>query len=176
MSEALATRPRTWFAPVPARRLELVRRCTFGYALGWLVVRFAYVVDVAGLPARRFEPVGVLDWMDEPPGRPLVIAVWLVTLVACGSATLNRAVRFTAPVGAVGMLLLATLTSSYGQVFHTEHLLVLHLAVLAVGMLVEPAAPPDGETNGWPLNLMMAILVVTYVLAGVAKLRWSGAE
>ena len=56
MSEAPATRPRTWFAPVPVRRLELVRRCTFGYALAWLVVRFAYLADVAGLPARRFEP------------------------------------------------------------------------------------------------------------------------
>jgi hypothetical protein len=176
MSEAPATRPRTWFAPVPARRLELVRRCTFGYALAWLVVRFAYVADVASLPARRFEPVGVLNWMDEPPSRPLVIVVWLVTLVACGSTTLDQAARFAAPVGAVGMLFLATLTSSYGQVFHTEHLLVLHLAVLAVGALVEPPAQSDGETSGWPLNLMMAIVVVTYVLAGVAKLRWSGAE
>jgi len=176
MSEAPATTPREWFSAVPARRLELVRRCTFGYAVVWLVVRFAYVADVASLPARRFEPVGVLDWMAEPPSRPLVIGVWLVTLVACGVVTLDRGVRLAAPVGAFGMLVLATVTSSYGQVFHTEHLLVLHLLVLAVGVLVEPPARPGGETSGWPLNLMMAIVVVTYVLAGVAKLRWSGVE
>lgn len=176
MSDAPPTTPREWFSLVPARRLELVRRCTFGYATAWLVVRFPYVADVANLPARRFEPVGVLDWMVEPPSRPLVIGLWLLTLVTCGLVTLDRAVRFVAPVGALGMLVLATFTSSYGQVFHTEHLLVLHLLVLAVGVLIEPPADPGGETSGWPLNLMMAIVVLTYVLAGVAKLRWSGAE
>ena len=41
-----------------AHRLAIVRVATFGYAAVWLVVRGRYVLDVAGLPERRFEPIG----------------------------------------------------------------------------------------------------------------------
>lgn len=170
------TSPLRWFGPVPARRLAIVRSLTFGYALAWLVVRAMYVADVARLPTRRYEPVGLLRLTSAPPPDAIVAALWVVTAVACGLSAWGRAVRLSAPLGAAGMLVLATYTSSFGQVFHTEHLLVLHLAILAVGALAEPTAPPDGETSGWPLNLMMAALAVVYVAAGVAKLRWSGVD
>jgi hypothetical protein len=171
---AAATTPLRWFAPVPSRRVELVRTFTFAYAVVWLVVRAGYVRDVARLPARRWEPVGVLDGLSSPPAGAVVLIAWLVALVACGAVVAGRGVRLAAPVGAAAMLLLATFTSSFGQVFHTEHLLVLHLGVLAAAALAEPPLRSSGTTSGWPLNLMMAIVVVTYVLAGVAKLRWSG--
>ena len=170
------TSPFRWFEPVPTRRVVLVRAVTFGYAVGWLLVRGFYVADVARLPERRFEPIGVLRVVSAPPPDRVVALVWVVTLLACGTATLNRFVRATAPVGAAGMLFLATYTSSFGQVFHTEHLLVLHLGVLAVAAVVEPADPRGATTSGWPLNLMMSIVVVVYVVAGVAKLRYSGVE
>jgi len=171
-----ATSPVRWFAAVPARRLSIVRAATFGYAALWLIVRFRYLMDVADLPARRFEPVGVLELLERPPSPRVIVAVWLVTLAASIAAVAGRSLRWSAPTGAIGMFLLATFTSSFGQVFHTEHLLTLHLLVLAAGALIEPPAPSDGETSGWPLNLMMSIVVVTYVLAGVAKLRWSGSD
>ena len=179
------TSPLRWFAPVPARRLTLVRSLTFGYAAAWLVVRGVYIVDVARLPDRRYEPIGVLHLAASPPPGEAIALIWVVTIVACAAVTMNRRVRLSAPIGAAGMLVLATYTSAFGQVFHTEHLLVLHVAVLAVAALVEPAvraASDDAtsdeavETSGWPLNLMMAVTVVTYVVAGVAKLRYSGIE
>src|SRR5918994_7429599 len=37
------------------------------------------------------------------------------------------------PLFAVAMLVLATLDSAWGQVFHTENLVVLHLLILAAG-------------------------------------------
>jgi hypothetical protein len=157
-------------------RVMLVRVVTFGYATAWLLVRGGYVADVARLPERRFEPIGVLRIVATPPPDRVVALVWVVTLVACGTVTANRFVRAAAPVGAVGMLFLATYTSSFGQVFHTEHLLVLHLGVLAVAAVIEPNDPAQEVTSGWPLNLMMSIVVVVYVVAGVAKLRHSGAE
>lgn len=166
---------RSWFDPVPARRLAVVRAFVFGYATAWLVVRFRYLLDVAALPARRFEPVGVLEWAPRPTTASVVLLA-VVTCGACLAAACGRCVRIAAPVGAVGFLLVATLTSSYGQVFHTEHLVVLHLLVLAVGALVEPTPEPGGRTSGWPLSMMTAVLALTYVLAGVAKLRWSGAS
>jgi hypothetical protein len=164
---------RSWFDPVPARRLAIVRALVFGYAGAWLVVRFGYLLDVAELPSRRYESVGVLRWAPRP-STTVVVALAIVTLVACVTAAAGRRVRIAAPVGAVGMLLLATFTSSHGQVFHTEHLVVLHLIVLAIGSLVEPIPERGGRTSGWPLSMMTAVLALTYVLAGVAKLRWSG--
>lgn len=167
------TSPRHWFAPVPRRRYDLVRMATFGYAVAWLVVRFLYIDDVARLPSVRFEPIGVLAPFDSPPARWLVLVVWAASVIACALAATGRFVRVAAPVGAVGVWIIATLTSSFGQVFHTEHLLVIHLGVLGVAALVER---PRSKPSGWPLNLMMAVVVVTYVEAGIAKLRWSGPE
>lgn len=175
------TSPMRWFAPVPARRLMLVRSLTFGYAAAWLLVRSAYIVDVARLPDRRYEPVGVLRVVSTPPPDRLIALIWIVTVVACAAVVANRLVRVSAPIGAVGILVLATYTSSFGQVFHTEHLLVLHVAVLALAAVVEPSGPATSdlaaaETSGWPLNLMMSLVVVAYGVAGVAKLRYSGIE
>jgi hypothetical protein len=142
-----------------------------------LLVRGPYLADVAGLPARRYEPIGVLRGLSAPPTDRLVVAVWILTLLACAAATVSRYLRLSAPIGAVGMLCLATYTSSFGQVFHTEHLLALHLLVLGLAAVVEPSADaPHGTASGWPLNLMMSTVVVVYVVAGVAKLRYSGVD
>lgn len=164
-----------WFGPVPARRLALVRSLTFGYAVAWLLLRGPYIADVARLPDRRFEPVGVLGLLENPPPGPLVALIWIVTLAACVAAAANRRLRTSAPIASVGVLVLATYTSSFGQVFHTENLLVLHTVVLAFAVLVDPV-DPDAETSGWPLRLMMSIVAVAYVVAGVAKLRHSGID
>lgn len=145
----------------------------FGYAAAWLLVRFAYVRDVARLPDRRYEPVGVLGWAARPSPTVVTVGV-LVTLAACAAAAVGYRVRLAAPAGAIGMLLVATFTSSFGQVFHTEHVLVLHLLVLAVAALVETPSADRELVSAWPLTLMTAVLGMTYVVAGVAKLRWSG--
>jgi len=166
-------RSRSWFAPVPTRRIEVCRSVTFGYAAIWLVLRAPYVWDVSGLPAGRFEPVGVLELAAAPPGRAIVLAVWATGLVACALAAAGRYVRSTTSLGAAAMLFVATLTSSFGQVFHTEHLLVIHLVILAVAALAADEVG-DSESRGWPLRLMAAAVVVAYVVAGIAKLRFSG--
>lgn len=170
------TSPFRWFAPVPERRLVIVRSLSFGYAVGWLLVRGNYLADVARLPDRRWEPIGIASLLPSAPHGLVIGSVWLLTLAGCVAATANRFVRVAAPVGAAGMLLIATFTSSFGQVFHTEHLLVLHLVVLAGAAVVEPPARRGGTTSGWPLNLMMSVVVVVYVVAGVAKMRYSGAS
>jgi hypothetical protein len=175
LTPAAVTSAARWFGSVPTRRVELIRIVTFGYAAAWLVVRSVYVWDVSGLPSRRFEPVGVLAWMGSPPPRVAVMTIWAVALIASVLVVRGRALRATAPVGAAAVLVVVTMTSSYGQVFHTEHLLAVHLAVLAVAVVVERARS-DGETSAWPLNLMMVIVATTYVLAGVAKLRFSGLD
>jgi hypothetical protein len=161
-----------WFAPVPTRRLELCRLAVFGYATVWLLIRADYVWSLARLPARRFEPIGVLIGLEAPPSRTLVALVWAVTVVACGLAVAGRALRVSATLSATGVLLISTLASSFGQVFHTEHLLVLHMMILAGASLLNDRSGPT--TSGWPLKLMMSVVAVAYVLAGWAKVRYGG--
>jgi membrane protein implicated in regulation of membrane protease activity len=74
------------------------------------------------------------------------------------------------------MLAIATFTSSFGQIFHTEHLLVVHLAILAGAALVAGAADRGRDRSGWPLNMMMAATATAYVVTGIAKLRLGGSD
>jgi len=78
----------------------------------------------------------------------------------------------------------ATYRSSWGQIFHTDDLVAIHLAILALTPSAvawswdtrhAPAVAPH-ERFGWPLRLMSIVTVTTYVLAGVAKLRTSGLD
>lgn len=159
-----------------ARRLVLVRAATFGYAAVWLVVRGPYLWDVTGLPDRRFEPVGLLAALDWRPGRLVVITLAAATLCGAVLAAAGRMIRVAAPAAAFGMLMVATLTSSFGQVFHTEHLLVLHLLVFAAHAWTADrgGASPDAWHVRWALGTLAAVTAITYVVAGVTKLRMAG--
>jgi hypothetical protein len=72
-------------------------------------------------------------------------------------------------VWAATILLVATYVSSWGQLFHTENLLVLHALVLAAWALAP--RPVDPVTV---LRALVVVVVAAYVVAGVAKLRGSG--
>ena len=71
---------------------------------------------------------------------------------------------------AVAFLWLTSFGASWGQILHTEHLVALHLLVLAAA----PSGRGDSATAGWPLKVMSAVTVATYFVAGVAKLRFGG--
>jgi hypothetical protein len=165
-----------WFAPVPAARVRVVTVLVFGYAAAWLVVRGPYIRDVTRLPARRFAGVGLFDIIGVPPSGVIVLMIWLAGIIGCAAVVAGRGVRVAAPIGAAAVWVIGTLTSSYGQVFHTEHLLVLQLAILAAAAAVEPIAPEEETSSGWPLRLSMVVVSAVYVVAGIAKLRHGGID
>ncbi len=47
-------------------RLTVVRVLTVGFAVGFLGVRLPHLFAFAHYEADRFDPVGVLAWLDEP--------------------------------------------------------------------------------------------------------------
>jgi hypothetical protein len=124
---------------------------------------------------------------------PLEASVWrataLATLVLAFAFVLGVGHRFLAPL--FGVLLLFTLSyrNSWGMVFHTDNLLVVHVLVLALAPAGDAwsvdawwrgrrkhAQPGPGEDAryGWPLKLLAALTALTYVIAGLAKLRLAG--
>jgi hypothetical protein len=163
-----------FFAEVPARRLDLVGRAVCAYAAVWLVVRVTYILDVTRLPERRFEPIGVWFWLDAPLPTGLVMACWVIAIASTVTTALGRSHVVAPVVAAVTTLMVIAYSNCWGQVFHTENLLVIHLVVLGAAALAGSGA--DDRMSGWPLQLMSIATVVTYLLAGWAKLDIGGLD
>jgi hypothetical protein len=174
---------RLW-TPAPPERLAAVRVLVGLFAQVYLTVRLPHILSFAALPARHFRPIGIFWFLDGPPPVPVVVigaaAAWLSGI----AFLIGWRFRLTGPLHALLLLAALTYCNSWGQIFHTENLLVLYVIVLALSRSADAtsldarrrgAAPgPDGR-YGWPLGLLRAVMVATYFLAGVAKLRWAGA-
>jgi hypothetical protein len=152
------------------------------YASVWLLVRIPAHLDHAAPRSSQWDPVGVLAPFDRPLPDLLVVAVALLAPVLGVAFVVGWRHRIVAPAFAVVLLGVTTLDSSWGQVFHTENLLVLHVAVLAIAPSADalrlgraPAPPSEDGHYGWAPKLMAVVVVLAYVAAGVAKLRVSGA-
>jgi hypothetical protein len=173
-------------APAPPERLAALRVLVGAYGTIYVLARMPYVLDVARLPDARFAPVGVLRVLDGP------LPLWTVRLllgatVLLGAAfTLGWRHRMVAPVYGLALLVVTTYTNSWQHVAHTENLVVLHTLVLAIAPAATvwsldhrrrggPRPAPDAD-HGWPVRLMSVLTVLTYVLAGVAKLRHGGLD
>jgi hypothetical protein len=155
--------------PAPAGRLNAVRLLTISYALVWIAVRTTHWRDLSRLPASRWEPVGVMSWLGSRSGG-VVTAVVILTVIAGIAALGDMRWPVTGPLFAVGFLWLTSFGASWGQILHTEHLVVLHVLVLAAA----PSGRGTSASVGWPLKVMSMVTVATYFVAGVAKFRFGG--
>lgn len=181
------TRPESslhrWLAPAATpERLAYVRIVVLGFACVWLGVMAPDIIARAQLHESRFAAVG----LATATGR--VDPVLLAPMVALGLgvgvlALLGVRYRITAPLFAATLWWLLSYRNSWGHLSHSEHLLVLHVAVLAVspaadalrvghaGRRLDPTPHP---AYGWPLRLLMLVTVSTYVVAGLAKIGTGG--
>lgn len=175
----------TWFAPAPARRLATVRILIGAFAAGYAIARLPHFADFSRMAPAQFAPVGIVKLAV---GAPLPLgATWAIALL---TAVLGVAFvagwryRFTGPLFAASLLWVTTYASSWGMIFHTENLLVLHVIVLAAAPAAdalsldarraEEERPEVDPRYGWPIRLLCTVTVAAYFLAGVAKLRNEG--
>jgi hypothetical protein len=146
-----------------------VRRLTGAYAVALCVFRLPHLLAFADYDPVRFRPIGVMAALD----RPLPDMAWYAALAAAiglGLAfTAGWRLTATAPTFAAAMLVVTTYRSSWGQIFHTENLLVLHVLVLATAVLAPRLVDPT-----FAIRLLMVVTVITYVVSGVAKIRDGG--
>ena len=172
-----------WFRrDAPAERLAALRMLVGGFATIYLTARVVHLVSFVDFPARNFTPVGVVSLLSAPLPAPLVIASVALSLILAPAFTLGWRFRITGPAFAAALLWVLSYRNSWGMVFHTENLLVLHVLVLGLTRSADawsldarrPAAPPPPGAHGWPVRLLVLVTLATYVLAGAAKLRLSG--
>jgi Vitamin K-dependent gamma-carboxylase len=169
----------------PPERLAMVRILVSAYAVVWLAFALPGIAGLTDAGTSRWHPVGVLAWLDTPlaPGW-----LWVFVAVTFGAGiafAVGAGARVTGPLFAAAFLVVTTYRSCWGQIFHTDDLVALHLIVLALAPAAHAwsvdarrraPAPPPARRYGWPLLLMSIITVLTYVLAGWAKLRTSGLD
>lgn len=174
---------RWWFAAGRAEQVAALRIFLGGFALAYLLVRWGELVAVARLPASHFRPVGVTRILEAPLAPGVAIAITAITIALLVAFVVGWRYRITAPLAAVAFLWTTSYRNSWGMVFHTENLAVLHLLALACAPAADawsldarrakPTAPEIGY--GWIVKLLVALTVATYLLAGIAKLRIAGA-
>jgi hypothetical protein len=162
----------------------MVRILVSTYAVVWLTGALGGLLGLVDADAARWQPVGLFAPFDRPPPAGVVIALIAVTFIGGVAFAAGAGARISGPVFAAAFILVATYRSSWGQIFHTDDLVALHLVVLAVASSARAWSwdarrtdpPPPDARFGWPLRLMSMVTVSTYVLAGVAKLRTSGLD
>lgn len=181
---ALAAADRRFRAPAPPERLAVLRLLVAGFALAYLLVRLPHLVQVARTDDPRFDPIGPLAWLDGPVPAPVGLAVLAVAVASGAAAVAGWRWRLTGPVFALAFLAVTTYRSSWGQIFHTDNLVCLHLLVLAVSPAADAWSldarrrggppPAPGPSHGWPVRVLSLLTVGTYAVAGWAKLRNGG--
>jgi hypothetical protein len=175
-------------APAPAERLGALRVLVGGFAMVYFVARLPHLISYAHFDAAHFKPVGVVGLALSRP-----LPGWAVIALACAAAALSIVfflgwrTRVVGPLFAALCLWTLSYRNSFGMIFHTENLLVIQVMILGLSRsgdawsLDARRAPPAWATRpeghsayGWPIKLMCWVLVIAYVLAGVAKLKNTG--
>lgn len=186
---------RWWFAPAPPERLAALRIAIGAFAVAWSAASLGEVVALTRLPAAQLVPVGVVRVLGAPLPGVVVAAIAVTTIALLLAVTAGAWFRVAAPLAALGLLWTTSYRSSWGMVFHTENLLVLHVIALAflpaadawcLGRTARAPKPAQDRVldsaragaqpagYGWAIKLLAAITCATYVLAGIAKLRLAG--
>lgn len=177
-----------WNWSVPAERLALTRVLVGSFALVYLVNLTPDLLSATAFVPRQFVPVGLASWLPGPLPAVLVVASVALVLVTAVLFTLGLAFASSAPLFGLLLLWVTTYRSSWGMIFHTDNLLTLHVLLLALSPAADAwsldarraqrrgAAPPSepDARYGWVLRAMSFVTVITYALAGVAKLKLAG--
>lgn len=174
-----------WHAPAPAERLAVLRVLTGLFAFVYVTVRIVYFASYEKLSPQQFEPIGVVSLLEAPLPASATWAVAIVMVLSGALFTLGFHYRVSGPLFGATLLWVFTYRSSWGMIFHTENLLCMHVLALSLAPGAADAYSLDARRSGespaahgrygWPIRLMCTITVLAYVIAGVTKLRSSGA-
>ena len=165
---------------MPAERLGSLRVLIGLFALVYCVARAPALASVSRLSERAFAPGGPVRLLDAPLSPDLVWLLLGATIAAGGLFVAGYAFRVVGPVFAALLLWVTSYRNSFGMIFHTENLFVLHVVLLGLSPAADAVAwgrPATGETSrsyGAAVVRLSLLTTLAYVLAGVAKLRVSG--
>jgi hypothetical protein len=166
----------------PATRLATLRLLVGAFGLVYIAARVPGLLGYALTDPTQFAPVGLARVLETPIPAPLHRALVVLLLPTSVAFLLGFRHQLIAPIHATLLVWVFTYVSSWGMIFHTDNLFVLHVVVLAAAPSADAYAwdsrrtetPVDDGRYGWGPQLMLAITCAVYFLAGIAKLRTGG--
>jgi hypothetical protein len=174
-------RAAAWFAaPAPAERLAALRILLGAAAWIYAVARVVDLASVARFPSWQFKPVGPVTLLGSPLPGWLVVGLVVVTIVTGVGFVLGWRWRWTGPTFAASLLWVTSYRNSWGMTFHTENLMVLHVAVLSVSRAADAwsldarASTEPHARYGAPIRVLVFVTLTTYFIAGFSKLANAG--
>jgi hypothetical protein len=157
------------------------------FGLFYVLLRAPNLLSATQFHAGEFHPVGVARLLSGPLPAALVYLSVALTVATGTLFVLGFRFKVAGPLFAALLLWAMTYRSSFGMIFHTDNLMVLHVMLLALS----PAAaalsldarrnPPlnpaeERPEYGWAIRAMAVVTACTYVVAAVAKLKLAGAD
>jgi hypothetical protein len=164
--------------------LAVLRVLIGGFGLAYVVLRAPNLVSYADFHDSQFAPVGIVNVLGAPLPDVVVRLLVAATAVAGVWFVAGWKYRISGPLFALLLLWVMTYRNSWGQVFHTENILVLHVLILGLAPASDAfsvdargkTVTPDDSRYGWPVRLMCIVTVLTYFIAGETKLRIAGLD
>jgi hypothetical protein len=182
-----------WFyAPMPAERLALLRVLLGAYTWIYLVTRTRHLNRVTDYAANAFQPVGIVSVLSEPLSPFWVHATYVAAVLTGAAFVAGLWHRTLAPLFALLLLWVTSYRHSWGMIFHTDNLMVLHVLVLALAPAADAHAwrpaflggatrgprptPSVAGCYGWAVRTVSLLTLLSYVFAGIAKLENTGLQ
>jgi Vitamin K-dependent gamma-carboxylase len=165
----------------PAERLGAMRILVGLFAVVYLSIRTGAMVSIPD--QAKFSPAGLAKLVTAPVPGAVMVVCFVLTIVSGLCFIAGYRFRLSGPLFAVLLTWLLSYRNSFGMIWHTENLVVMHVAILAftdaaAGLSLDacrkPRLTPPSAHFGAAIQLLGLVTVLSYVLAGVAKLRVSG--
>jgi hypothetical protein len=186
-----------WFPEAPPARLAVLRILVGIYAFCLVAGNYSRWVKIGRESPDLFKPVGPVALLSRPLPPAVSQALILAALVASVLFILGWRYRFTGPAFAALLLWVVAYRLSWSMIYHSMHVLTLHVLVLGVSPAADalsldarrrsaarqrqqPASAlhavadyystAPGWEYGFPIQLICAVTVLTYFVTGMAKL------
>lgn len=175
---------------MPAERLALLRILVGLFALWYNLDRYTMYIRVANTSSRLFDQAGIVKLLNQPLSAYQFEYLLIVTIILNIFFVLGVKHKISGPIFAFALLFLMCYRNSWSNIYHNYNSLVLTIMVLGI----TPAADrlsfdcwmakrkrwlDRGSIHwkyGWPIMLICLLTVLSYFLAGSAKilgeLKW----
>jgi hypothetical protein len=166
---------RWWFRPVPLARIAVFRVIAYLFIPIDVFLTTSWVRAHATVPTEWYDPllVGRLLHLPTPTAAVVNVVQWALIVAALAAAT-GRAPRL---LGTAVFLLYAewmVIAMSYGKVDHDRIAFLVALAVLPTIGRARFRDRRRSEAAGWAMAAVFVAVMLTYVLAAWAKIRFGG--
>lgn len=178
---AATARASWWFAPVPLRRIALLRAIVYLFIPLDTLLTSGWVREHAAQGPSLYQPLTIARWAHVPVPTSLSVNLLAVLVVvsAVAAATGWRP-RITGTIAGLAYLGWMVVAMSYGKVDHDRFAFLIALAVLpTIGATSLRPSRTSGrwtQQGAWALRCVQLAVVATYFLASWSKLRFGGLD